>query len=77
MRQNRKNVRPAGDGRPWWWDGLTALAFWGNALVVGKFMTRTLGPIAGLFVFAILAGLGWFFGRAAWQGLMDARDGKG
>lgn len=62
--------------RPWWWDALTAVAFLGNALVGGKFMTRALGPVAGLFVFAILGGLGYLFARSAWHSLLQKRNGR-
>ena len=62
--------------RPWWWDALAALAFFGQALVVGKLATRIAGPIAGLFVFLVNAGLGYLFARAAWRGLLEARGGR-
>lgn len=60
--------------RPWWWDALGALAFLGQAVFVGKMMTRALGPVAGLFFFLVNAGLGYYFGRAAWRALLDARN---
>lgn len=54
-------------------DGLCALAFFALALLLGKTISRALGPIAGLFFFAITAGLGWFYAKAAWRGLLQAR----
>lgn len=59
--------------RPWYMDGLCALAFFALALLLGKTISRALGPIAGLFFFAITAGLGWFYAKAAWRGLLQAR----
>lgn len=63
--------------RPWYWDALASLTFWGQALWLGKFFSRNLGPIAGLFAFLIFGGLGWMFGRAARRGLMEGRERNG
>lgn len=62
--------------RSWWWDALAALAFFGQAFFVGKLAGRIAGPFAGLFVFLLGAGLGYAFARAAWRGLLAARDAE-
>jgi hypothetical protein len=60
--------------RPWWWDALAALAFFGQALLIGKLAGRIAGPIAGIFVFLVNLALGYFFARGAWNGLLRGRD---
>ena len=59
--------------RPWYWDALASLAFYGQAIFLGKAFAR-INPILGLFVLAINAALGYYFGRAAWRSLTDARE---
>lgn len=59
--------------RPWWWDALAALAFFGQAFFLGKAAVRFM-PILGLLFFFANFGLGYFFARAAWRGLLAERD---
>ena len=59
--------------RPWYWDALASLTFWGQAFWLGKFFSRGF-PAIGLFVFLIFAGLGWMFGRSARRGLLEGRE---
>ena len=70
----RRQHDPLPSRRSWWWDALAALAFFGQAFVAGRFFARV-NPLAGLFVLAVLGGLGWFFAKAAWRGLLEARSG--
>jgi hypothetical protein len=60
--------------RSWWLDAITALAFFGLALFLGRSIGRVV-PFAGLFVFLVNAGLGYWHARAAWRGLLNARGG--
>ena len=68
--------RPPLNPRPWYWDALAALAFFGQALFLGKMATRALGPFGGFFVFAVNAGLGYYFARGAWRALLAGREGR-
>lgn len=63
--------------RPWYWDALASAAFWGQAMLLGKFFSKVGGPIVGLFAFAFFAGLGWMFGKAARRGLVAGRENSG
>jgi hypothetical protein len=62
--------------RKWYLDALAAFAFFIVAITLGKGATRALGPIAGVIVFVINVGMGWFFARGAWNGLMGNRTGR-
>lgn len=64
----KSSARPA---RPWYVDGLTAGAFFFQALVLGRWLRMV--PPAAFFVFTVSAGAGWFFARSAWRGLLDGR----
>ena len=61
--------------RPWWWDALAAFVCFLQAFAGAKFLARIFGPFAGLFALLFFAGLGWFFAKAAWRGLMEKRSG--
>lgn len=65
--------QPKNAPRPFYWDILAALAFFGQAIFLGKIMSRALGPVAGLFVVLVNAGLGWFFAKAAWRALTEKK----
>lgn len=76
MKTAPKNPHPSkrdAQARPWWWDALAALAFWGQALFLGKAAARV-SPFLGLLCFFVNAGLGWLFWRSAWRGLLEGRD---
>ena len=60
--------------RAWWLDAITALAFFALAALLGRSIGRVV-PFAGLFVFLLNAGLGYWHARAAWRGLLEARGG--
>ena len=62
--------------RSWWMDAITALAYFVLAFFLGRSATRIV-PFAGLFVFLINAGLGYWHARSAWRGLLEARGGDG
>lgn len=59
--------------RAWYLDALSSLAYFALALVVAK-AARGFGPLPALFAFVILAGLGWYFGKSAWRGLLADRQ---
>ena len=59
--------------RHWFLDGLSAFAFIALALIGGKGIARALGPIPALFFLVMMAGAGYYFGCAAWRGLMGDR----
>ncbi len=58
--------------RSWWLDAVTALAFFAVAVLLGRGVGRVV-PFAGLFLFLVNAGLGYWHARAAWRALLDAR----
>lgn len=57
--------------RPWYWDALVSLAFFGQAIFLGRAFRGW--AFVGLFVFLVNAALGWFFARAAWRALTTGR----
>ncbi len=73
VRQTPRPLPPGHTARPWWWDALSAFAFFGMAAVLGRFFGR-LNFLAGFFVLAILGGIGYVFAKSAWRALLDGRD---
>jgi len=64
------------NARPWFWDVIAALALFGMAFALGKFFGKFL-PILGLVLFAVNAGFGYYFAKAAWRGVTHERTGEG
>jgi hypothetical protein len=60
--------------RRWYNDALSACAFFLLAFFLTRGAKNLLGPFGALFVFAITAGIGYVFARAAWHGLMGDRE---
>jgi hypothetical protein len=71
--QHQRPLPPGHTSRPWWWDALSAFAFFGMAAVLGRFFGR-LNFLAGFFAFAVLGGIGYVFAKSAWRALLDVRD---
>lgn len=65
-----QSTKPQSGARPWYVDAVCALAFTILALMLGKSLSRALGPVIGLFCFTICAGFGWYFARAAKRGFL-------
>jgi len=59
--------------RRWYNDALSAIAFFLLAFFLTRGTKSFLGPIPALFMFAITAGTGYAFARAAWRGLTRDR----
>ena len=68
---------PTTAGRPWYLDGLSALAFFAVALFLSKPVRNLLGPVAPLFFFLMTAGIGWQFAKIAWNDLLARRSSRG
>jgi hypothetical protein len=69
-RSDRSSIGP----RQWYMEALSAIAYGALALCLGKTVSRALGPLPGLLFLLVLAGLSWYHGKAAWHGLIAARD---
>jgi hypothetical protein len=57
--------------RAWYVDALAALAFFVQAVALGRVLR--VFPFFAFFAFAASAGVGWYFCKAAWRGLVEAR----
>ena len=65
-----------GTNRPFILDFIAAIALVVVGFLGAKGLARTLGAIPALFFFVLVAGLGWYYFRAAWQALRRGREGK-
>jgi hypothetical protein len=53
-------------------DAATAFAFFFTAVVLARWLRGI--PPAAIFALLINGGAGWFFARAAWRNLLNARQ---
>jgi hypothetical protein len=50
-----------------------SLALIALCLLLGKGVARLFGLLGGLFYVLITGGAGWYYGKAAWRGLIGDR----
>ena len=72
MPEQQMRARPAAR-RAWWLDALSAIAFLVLTIVVARPLARV-NFLFGLFAFALLGGMTYFFAKSAWRGIIEGRE---